>query len=183
MEACQGLLQVLQHEVQELCANYWAPFSVRDRLEAHHVSPMEACGLYALSLGLETYDQAHSPCAPSAAAVLIGGRTKPYPSLMRQEFWSVILFFVSISRSKPPIYTPHVACAIMDSHPPQMLRVPGYSSLGRSVFWRGDDGAVWRCSPPWLIGWVRQMVILVRSLKTMSCINLRIFYGRSGTVP
>ena len=65
----------------------------------------------------------------------------------------------------------------------RMLRVPRYSPRGRGVLWSGGGGAVWRLSWTCMIGWVRQMSILVGYLKNMSHIDIRSFYGQSISVP
>ena len=89
---------------------------------------------------------------------------------------------VRIIRSKPQICTTRMACTSLEPRPLQMFKVLRGSPQGRGGCLHGGSGDVWSWSLTWMIGQVRQMCILVGSLKAISHINLRRFYGRSGLV-
>ena len=94
----------------------------------------------------------------------------------------MILVSVKIIRSKQLICTACMACANLGPLLSWMLRVPRDSPRGCDVQWCDVGGSVLRRSPPWLIGWVRQIGTLVGFHKNIYGIGLSSFYGQYGSI-
>ena len=169
-------------EVGRYASIEWGPFSYGEDLSACHVQPVEARRLYDPSIGSVTDDHDHPPLIsflrrhdlqqahhivyqPVATIGLVGDLG------ICQNYWvkAANLYHPNGLRETGP-------------QPSHMLKFPRDSPRGRAGWWHGHGSAVWRRYLPWLIGWMRQMGILVGYLKSMSRISLHSFYGRYGSV-
>ena len=95
------------------------------------------------------------PCAPTYSLVILGEHTTSYPRLQQRKYWSVVLASVSIIRSKPPICTARMSCAIPKTLSSQILRLPRDTPRVFDVHRRCSGGAMWSWSQQWLVYWVK----------------------------